>query len=596
MARKKKQHRESADSHEGLSDRDVPAWWRTREFARAIASGVLLCGAFPPLGIWPLAFVAPIGWLRLIRSKSLPAKRPFGMFYLAGFVHWMILVQWVRLPHWSAYFGWIVLTAYLAVYIPAFIFISRALIHRWRVPSVLAAAVTWTGLELARGYAFTGFSLSMLGHAVVNVPLLTQVADTFGAYGVSFIVMTVAAGIERCIPLRSVDERPLQRSRIAVAGSSVWAGCLLLATLLYGWKQLQYAEAISEMPTAGNPEVLHVGLIQGVYDTEFDTDREVARRRADQAFDDYVRLSRQAMVEDLVKADLVIWPESMFSTGWRHGAYYTHDDALTARPDLEMTKDEWERWLVRSRQVSDASFEHVANVLRMDLNSTEMIVGVSRAHASGDSEQRFNTAMHIGSDGELIGQYDKMHPVMFGEYVPLGKLLPWLYRLTPMGAGLTPGTSPKVFTVKGVRFCPSICFENTVPHLIRQQVDTLAAVGEEPDCLVTITNDGWFWGSSLLDVHLACGVFRAIENRKPMLIAANTGFSAHIDRRGVVLSKGPRRAEGYLWCGVSARNTMISNYRRMGDWPAGCCLALSVGAWLMTFFQTRSPEPSRIPA
>ena len=589
MARKKKQHRESTDSDENLSGRDVPALWRTREFAIAIVSGVLLCGAFPPLGIWPLAFVAPIGWLRLIRTKTLPEKRPFGTFYLAGFVHWMILVQWVRLPHWSAYFGWIVLAGYLAVYIPAFVFISRAMVHRWRVPSVLAAAVAWTGLELARGYLFTGFSLSLLGHAVVNVPLLTQIADTFGAYGVSFVVMTVAAGIERCIPLRRGDERPLQHSRIAAVGSSVWAGCLLLVTLLYGWTQLQHVDAISAMPAAGNPEVLNIGLIQGVYDTEFDTNQEVARRRSDQAFDDYVRISREAMVEDLVKADLIIWPESMFSTGWRHGAYFTYDDDLTARPDLELTKDEWKRWLVRSRHVSDASFAHVANMLRMDLYSAEMIVGVSRVHASGDTEQRFNSAMHVDSEGKLIGWYDKMHPVMFGEYVPLGSLFPWLYKLTPMGAGLTAGAAPEVFNAKGIRICPSICFENTVPHLIRQQLDTLAENGEEPDCLVTITNDGWFWGSSLLDVHLACGVFRAIENRKPMLIAANTGFSAHIDRRGDIVSKGPRRAEGHIWCGVSGRNAMISNYRRLGDWPAGCCLALSLTAWLMASFPHRSP-------
>ena len=47
--------------------------------------------------------------------------------------------------------------------------------------------------------------------------------------------------------------------------------------------------------------------------------------------------------------------------------------------------------------------------------------------------------------------------------------------------------------------------------------------------LVNLTNDGWFWGSSELDMHLACGVFRAVECRMPLLIAANTGFSAWID-------------------------------------------------------------------
>ena len=70
----------------------------------------------------------------------------------------------------------------------------------------------------------------------------------------------------------------------------------------------------------------------------------------------------------------------------------------------------------------------------------------------------------------------------------------------------------------------------------------MAAEGREPDILVNLTNDGWFWGSSELDMHLACGVFRAVECRKPLLIAANTGFSAWIDGDGRIREQGPRRA------------------------------------------------------
>ncbi len=50
-----------------------------------------------------------------------------------------------------------------------------------------------------------------------------------------------------------------------------------------------------------------------------------------------------------------------------------------------------------------------------------------------------------------------------------------------------------------------------------------------PDVLVNLTNDGWFWGSSILDLQLDCAVLRAVELRRPFLVAANTGFSAWID-------------------------------------------------------------------
>ena len=82
------------------------------------------------------------------------------------------------------------------------------------------------------------------------------------------------------------------------------------------------------------------------------------------------------------------------------------------------------------------------------------------------------------------------------------------------------------------RIAPNICYETVLPQVIRRQVNALAAEGREPDILVNLTNDGWFWGSSELDMHLACGVFRAVECRKPLLVAANTGFSAWIDGDG----------------------------------------------------------------
>ncbi len=122
-----------------------------------------------------------------------------------------------------------------------------------------------------------------------------------------------------------------------------------------------------------------------------------------------------------------------------------------------------------------------------------------------------------------------------------------------------------------------------MPHVIRRQINTLQAQGREPDVLVNMTNDGWFWGSSELDMHLACGVFRAVEFRKPLLIAANTGFSAWIDADGRVIQQGPRRSPATLLAEVRIDHRK-SWYLYYGDWPAGVCLAFcgifaGVGCW-----------------
>ncbi len=126
--------------------------------------------------------------------------------------------------------------------------------------------------------------------------------------------------------------------------------------------------------------------------------------------------------------------------------------------------------------------------------------------------------------------------------------------------------------VAGKRLSPCICFENVVPHLVRNQVLELTRRGTPPDVLVTVTNDGWFYGSSILDLHLRCAVFRAIENRRPMLIAANTGFSAHIDAEGRICEVGPRRAPQVMLVAARADGRKPL-YHTLRDWPAILCAA-----------------------
>jgi apolipoprotein N-acyltransferase len=164
-----------------------------------------------------------------------------------------------------------------------------------------------------------------------------------------------------------------------------------------------------------------------------------------------------------------------------------------------------------------------------------------------------------------------MHLVMFGEYIPLAGLFPSLYRLSPLGGGLTAGQRPKAMEAAGTCFAPSICFETVLPHVIRKQVAELAAGPSPPDVLVNLTNDGWFWGSSELEMHLACAVFRAVECRKPLLVAANSGISAWIDADGRVRRQGPRQATDVILADVRL-DSRRSLYLTIGDWFSGLCL------------------------
>lgn len=541
-----------------------------RTFGIAITGGLLLWAAFPPLNLWPLAWIAPAFWVYLIRLPDLPGRRPLRCIWLGGFVHWMLIMHWLCFPHWSAgVFGWPLLSFYLSLYVLLFAVLSRFAVHRLRVPVILAAPLVWTGLELARGYFATGFSLALLSHTQVSWITLLQFADVFGGYGISFVMVLVAACLARMLPLGKQTW-------------SLWPGAPLVTSLVvvlaYGSIRLRQHETQDT-----HDDVARVALIQSCIDVSFEEDR--SKETVDQSTD--LSIDAVANYNDL---DLIIWPESMFSY---QVPMITRDDNLQVDAEVDRSVSMNET-MFRNRVLNNTARhwqivkeKHDARAVSPEesrsIEAPAFILCTERLHLINGhgrettpfDHQRYNTALYVNEKGNIHSYYDKMHPVMFGEYVPLGSVFPWLYNLTPMGTGLSPGKSAAVFSVAGVKMAPNICFESTVPHLIRRQVNRLADQGAEPDVIVNLTNDGWFWGSAALDLHLCCNVFRAVENRKAVLVAANTGFSAWIDGDGRILAKGKRHSTDTIYAEVSpAKSSCL--YRWSGDIPALACLVFCV--------------------
>ncbi len=173
---------------------------------------------------------------------------------------------------------------------------------------------------------------------------------------------------------------------------------------------------------------------------------------------------------------------------------------------------------------------------------------------------------------------------MFGEFIPFAKWLPWLYTLTPLTGGIEAGERPVVLELDGKFYAPNICYETVIPHVIRRQANTLGhAASTPPDVLVNLTNDAWYWGSSELDMHLACGVFRAIETRTPLVIAANGGISAWIDQCGRIRAQSPRQTPDVIIADVGEVSSDEVLYMKFGDWFAAlcliCCVVFAVIGW-----------------
>jgi apolipoprotein N-acyltransferase len=126
---------------------------RNRTLVVALVGSLLMWAAQPPLALGWLGWIAPVPWLWLVRRDALSGRRPYFALWFAAFVFWMAALHWLRLPHPAVYFGWFALSAYLAIYLPLFVGLSRVAVHQLRIPLWLTAPVVWTGLELARAHA-----------------------------------------------------------------------------------------------------------------------------------------------------------------------------------------------------------------------------------------------------------------------------------------------------------------------------------------------------------------------------------------------------------------------------------------------------------
>jgi apolipoprotein N-acyltransferase len=171
-----------------------------------------------------------------------------------------------------------------------------------------------------------------------------------------------------------------------------------------------------------------------------------------------------------------------------------------------------------------------------------LLVGAPREETSGKFAY-YNSAALFSEDGRFAARYDKIHLVPFGEYIPLKDVFAFVERFAKNPIGdFAPGKKFTVFnfflerrdeqrdvswrTLKKVRFSCLICFEDIFPELASNFVK------EGASFLVNITNDAWFGKTAAAYQHAECSVFRAVENRVPVIRAANTGLSCFIDQKG----------------------------------------------------------------
>ena len=173
-------------------------------------------------------------------------------------------------------------------------------------------------------------------------------------------------------------------------------------------------------------------------------------------------------------------------------------------------------------------------MVRMAERAHAYVVFNTITFAGPDDAQPRNSAIVLGPDGRVALQYDKIHLVPFGEYVP-----PWAFpgkvgKIVSQVGDFVPGTSYRAADTPDGAIAVPICYEDIFPELVRRLTPGGAGV------LVNISNDSWYGDSSAAYQHLETSRYRAIENGRYLLRATNDGITAIIDPHGRVIEELPR--------------------------------------------------------
>jgi len=509
---------------------------------------LLLCLSFPPADLGFLAWIALVPWFILVVAEE---KYVYLNALFIGTVFIFIQLSWLR--H-VTYIAWILLSLYCAAYFLCFAFCSRFIIFRLKLPLVVVAPFTWVALEYIRSFFLSGFPWFFIGHTQYQYLPIIQVSDITGVYGISFIIVMVNAGIADMILYIAAHSSTSNSSSLHRFPSRKFAFLglicilpfvLLAAILSYGFYWLSHYK-----PQEGPTLCMVQGNIPQEVKFESKEEDEIGILKK------YTDLSMSVKGKSI---DLLVWPETMIP------------GLLNIDPELTGRK-------------IDVLSQLTPIQLSQDLNTNLLLGGIALTLV-GEEQIYFNSAYYYNPEGKLVDRYDKIHLVPFGEFTPLKKYFPFLAKLVPYEIGLTRGQRRALFRLDTSQrgsfvFGSSICYEDTVPSLIRKFKKDGA------DFMLNITNDGWFRNSAELDQHLAIMVFRAVENRFCMARAANTGISAFVGPDGAIYaklsdSKGKyREISGTLVDRVKLIKKYNPFYTICGDWFSILCVT-AVGIMLI---------------
>jgi apolipoprotein N-acyltransferase len=455
---------------------------RVKDYILAASSGLILVLAFPKLNFEPLAFCAFVPLLFALEGKGL--AQTFFLSLLAGVVFNLMLLNWVvvvmrnygSIPFPLSLLILLLFAGYLGVYVGLSFTVARFIEEKNGPRMALTLPCIWVLFEYAKSHLLTGFPWENLGYSqFLSLPLV-QVADVTGVYGISFLIVLFNTFLFSLLTS--------WRARKAIPWFETFLILSLFSmTIFYGYKRMASIQDKVQEGYGVNVKLIQPNIEQAV--------------KWDPAYQEETLkiLGSLSLASSSDTPDLLIWPEA-------------------AVPFYFQLKSDYTRWIVK--------------IIRQ-INSY-LLLGSPAFTVEGSQIKYHNSAFLFSPGGEVLGRYDKIHLVPFGEYVPLKRLLFFVNKMVADIGDFSPGEQIQVLSFQEKSLGVLICYEIIFPELARECIQKGATF------LVTITNDAWFGKTSAPYQHNSMAAFRAIENRVFVARAANTGITSIIDPTGRIVS------------------------------------------------------------
>jgi len=170
----------------------------------------------------------------------------------------------------------------------------------------------------------------------------------------------------------------------------------------------------------------------------------------------------------------------------------------------------------------------------------------------------YNSSALVNKNG-LQGIYHKRQLIPLAEHFPFSENFNFLKNINIGQANFSKGREDYVFNIDNYKFASLICIESTFPEINRRH----ANMGI--DAIIYLVNDGWYLTPPEPRQHARQSIFRAIENRIPIIRCANTGISQVINSKGVVEEEIGLNKFGTIHVNINKNNRVKTFYTRFGN-------------------------------